>query len=149
MNVSEIMVHAPKTCSPELNCAAAIEHLWAANCGSLPVVDGHGKIVGIVTDRDICIALGTRNRRASEVPIREVMTLNVATCRADDDVRDALHVMHARKVRRLPVTDGEGRLVGMLCASDLIVRARHDDGTRPELSYENVVNALRGICLHC
>ncbi len=149
MTVREIMVASPRACDPEMNCAEAAEHLWAAGCGALPVIDRDRKVIGIVTDRDICIALGTRNRRASELQIRDVMTENVATCRSNDDIHDALKVMHDRKVRRLPVTDGAGKLEGMLCASDLLVHARHDDGSRPELSYENIVNALRGICWHC
>ena len=53
--------------------------------------------------------------------------------------------MRLRKVRRLPVVDAAGRLEGMLCATDLLLNARHDDGSRPELSYENVVGVLRGI----
>lgn len=149
MNVREVMVKAPHFCDAQMNCAAAIEHLWTAGCGALPVVDAGKKVIGIVTDRDICIALGTRNRRASDVAIGDVMTADVVTCHADDDIHDALHAMRARKVRRLPVVDGEGKLEGMLTASDVLVHARHNDGSRPELSYENIVNALRGICLHC
>jgi CBS domain-containing protein len=148
MNVRKIMVKSPKCCDPSLNCAAAIELLWSAGCGALPVVNAEKKVVGIVTDRDICIALGTRNRRPAELQITEVMTSDVASCHADDDIHEALKTMRLRKLRRLPVIDSAGRLEGTLCVTDVLMHARHDDGSRPELSYENVVGALREIYCH-
>jgi CBS domain-containing protein len=148
MKIREIMVKSPKYCDPGSNCAAAIERLWSTGCGALPVVDAGKKVVGIITDRDICIALGTRNRRPAELLVGEVMTSDVATCRADDDIHDALHTMRLRKVRRLPVVDAAGRLEGILCATDVLLYARHEDGSRPELSYENVVATLRAIYWH-
>jgi CBS domain-containing protein len=148
MKVRDIMVESPKCCEPGLDCAAAIELLWSGGCGALPVVNAEKKVVGMVTDRDICVALGTRDLRPSELQVKELMTSDVATCRADDDIHDALETMRSRKIRRLPVVDGEGRLEGMLCVTDMIVNARRDDGTKPELSYENVVSMLRGICWH-
>lgn len=148
MKVKEIMVRSPKCCDPSLNCAAAVELLWSTGCGALPVVNAERKLVGIVTDRDICIALGTRNRRPAELQISAVMTGDVASCHAGDDIHEALKTMRLRKVRRLPVIDSAGRLEGMLCATDVLMYARHDDGSRPELSYENIVGTLRGIYCH-
>ena len=148
MKIRDIMVKSPKFCEPGCNCAAAIELLWSTGCGALPVVNAEKKVVGIVTDRDICIALGTRNRRPAELKVGEVMTSDVAACRADDDIHDALNTMRLRKVRRLPVVDAAGRLEGILCATDVLLYARHDDGSRPELSYENVIGTLRAIYWH-
>lgn len=148
MKVGDIMVTAPASCNPDTNCATAVERFWSAGCGALPVVNAEKRVVGVVTDRDICIALGTRNRRPTELQVREVMTRDVACCRADDDIHDALKTMRLRKVRRLPVIDEASRLEGMLCATDVLLYARHDDGSRPELTYENVVSTLRGIYLH-
>ncbi len=148
MKVRDIMVAAPKFCDPAMSCAGAIELLWSTGCGALPVVNAEKRVVGIVTDRDICVALGTRDRRPSELQVKELMTSDVACCRADDEIHEALKTMRLRKVRRLPVVDAAGRLEGMLCATDLLLNARHDDGSRPELSYENVVGVLRGICWH-
>ncbi len=142
------MVRLPKFCDPAMNCAGAIELLWSAGCGALPVVNSEKRVVGIVTDRDICVALGTRNRRPSELLVKELMTSDVACCGPDDEIHEALKTMRQRKVRRLPVVDATGRLEGMLCATDLLLYAQHDDGKRPELSYENVIGTLRGICWH-
>lgn len=148
MRVQDVMREAPKSCGPATNLAAVTEQLWCCGCGALPVVDASGKVVGIITDRDICVAIGTRNRRPSELVAEQAMSRQVATCRCTDDIHEALKVMRTRKVRRLPVVSDQGKLEGILCISDLILDARHNDGSRPELSYEDVMGALRAIYWH-
>jgi CBS domain-containing protein len=149
MTVHQIMTKSPKSCSPAMNLAQATESLWSAGCGALPVVNADRKVIGVVTDRDICIALGTRNQRAAEVTVGQVMSGKLYSCHPDDDIHVALNAMRAHKVRRLPVVGDGGKLEGMLCASDVLLCARHDDGSAPELSYENIVSTLRGIYCHC
>lgn len=145
MKVRDMMRHSPKSCSPMTNLAAATEMLWSCGCGALPVTDSGGGVLGIITDRDICVALGTRDRRPSELVARQVMSQDASTCRTSDEIHAALRTMQARKVRRLPVLNQAGKLEGILCMSDLILAARHDDGSGPALSYEDVMNTLKGI----
>ena len=102
MKVRDIMTTAPETCGPKTNLASVAAHLWRADCGVLPVIDQDRELIGIITDRDICIALGTRDRPASEVVVDEVMRSRVHTCRAEDDVSVALGLMKEHRVRRLP-----------------------------------------------
>jgi CBS domain-containing protein len=142
------MNKSPKQCSPATNLAAVTELLWSGGCGAVPVVDSNQKLVGIITDRDICVALGTRDRRPSELAAEQVMSHPVATCKSTDEIHGALKIMRTRKVRRLPVVNEEGKLEGIVCVSDLIVDARHDDGSRPELSYEDVMGTLKSINWH-
>ena len=104
MKVRDIMTTAPETCGPKTNLASVTAHLWRADCGVLPVIDQDRKLIGIISDRDICIALGTRDRPASEVVVDEVMSSSVQTCRAEDDVSVALGLMKEHRVRRLPGT---------------------------------------------
>ena len=148
MLVRDLMKSSPKNCTPKTNLAAVTELLWRGGCGALPVVDSGGKVLGIITDRDICVALGTRDRRPSELVAEQAMSREVAVCRATDEIHAALEIMRARKVRRLPVVNEAGKLEGILCMSDLILDARHDDGTRPQFSYEDVMNALKCIYSH-
>jgi CBS domain-containing protein len=148
MLVRDAMRRSPASCTPGANLAAITERLWTCGCGAIPVVDSAQKVLGIITDRDICVALGTRDRRPSELTAEQVMTRDVAACRADDDIHEALRMMSSKKVRRLPVLDRAGKLEGLLCMSDLILDARHGNGTRPELSYEDVMTTLRGIYWH-
>ncbi len=139
------MRKSPRTCSPGTNLAAVTELLWSCGCGALPVVNEAGRMVGIITDRDICVALGTRDRRPSELVAEQVMSPHVVTCRSADEIHAALKIMRARRVRRLPAVNEAGKLEGVLCMSDLILDARHDDGSGPELSYEDVMCTLKAI----
>ena len=145
MRVQDAMRRFPKSCAPTADLAAVTELLWSCGCGALPVVDGSGAILGIITDRDICVAVGTRNRRPSEITAGQAMSRQVAICKSNDDIHDALDLMRARKVNRVPVVGESGKLEGILCLSDLILQARHDDGSQPELTYEDVMGVLRGI----
>ena len=120
-------------------------HLWRADCGALPVIDEDRDLVGIITDRDICIALGTRDRPASEVVVDEVMSSRVHTCRAEDDVSVALGLMKEHRVRRLPVLDDQGKLVGILSMNDMVLSAGQGPGAVKSTAF---LQALRAICTH-
>jgi len=147
MLVREVMKASPQGCSPATNLAEVTERLWKSGCGALPVLDGQGKVIGIITDRDICVAAGTRNQRPSDLAAQAAMTRDVATCFADDEIHTALKTMRDRKVRRMPVLTRAGELAGLLTMSDLVLLARHDDGSDPPLSYEDVMNTLK--CISC
>lgn len=123
MKVRDIMTGNPKCCGPDMNLAEAIELMWANDCGILPVIENE-KLTGIVTDRDVCIAVGTRNCRPSDTTVKEVATRTVQTCTPDDDVDTAMAIMRRAQVRRLPVIE-DGRLAGILALNDIILAAAH------------------------
>ncbi len=120
MNVKEAMTTAPAQCTPGINLGAAVEILWKGNCGLLPIVDEHQRVISVITERDICIALGTRNRLAGEITVGEVATHRAICCSPDDDVRSALAKMVQAKVRRLPVVNAEGKLEGIIAMDDVV-----------------------------
>jgi CBS-domain-containing membrane protein len=105
------------------------------------VVDSKGHLVGIVTDRDICLALAGTNRNALHIAVREVMTRKVRSALLDDDMRTALATMKGARVRRLPVRDEFGRLKGMLSIEDIVVRGLEGDG----IAADEVLAALRAM----
>lgn len=109
MRIKDVMTREPATCSPTTNLAAAAALMLDKDCGILPVVDDHGKLVGVVTDRDMYIALATRNVLASQMTVGEVARKQVVTCGPDDDVHAALATMKQHLVRRLPVEGSVGR----------------------------------------
>jgi predicted transcriptional regulator len=149
MQVQDVMAKSPKTCTVNANLAEAAALLWTGNFGALPVVDIAGRVIGIVTDRDICICAGTTNRTPSQINVGHVMSRNLAVCRTGDEIHCALKTMEARKVRRLLVISKEGKLEGMLSVSELLLHAHHRDGSRPELSDEDIISTLGGIYVHC
>ena len=142
MKVRDIMAAQPKTASRDTTLAAAAHLLWGADCGILPVVDG-GKLVGVVTDRDMYIALATRDKPASHLTIGDVATGKVWACGPDDDVHVALDTMASQRVRRLPVSQ-DGALVGIVSMNDLVLAAGADKPVRND----EVVATLKAICAH-
>ena len=102
MKVKDIMTTDVRTCTPDITLAAAANVMWEGDCGILPVVD-EGELIGVVTDRDMYIALATRNARAAQLKVGAVASSPVATCAPEDDVHAALAMMKQARVRRLPV----------------------------------------------
>jgi CBS domain-containing protein len=141
MKVKDLMSTDPETCSPDTTVADAARLMWEADCGILPVVD-EGELVGVVTDRDMYIALATRNERASTLRVGAVASGPVASCRPDDDVHAALATMRQARVRRLPVVSGENSVMGVLSMNDVLLAA----GTERSALNDDIVQTLRAIC---
>jgi CBS domain-containing protein len=144
MKVKEIMTQSAACCGRDTNVGAAVELMWVRNCGMLPVVSADQKLIEVVTDRDVCVALVTRNRLAGELTIGDIAARNVFTCKAEDDIHEALDTMAAKQVRRLPVVNDEGVPQGILSMDDVIVHADLNkwEGCC-ELSAEEVVRSLK------
>ncbi|MGA8220093.1 MAG: CBS domain-containing protein [Candidatus Acidiferrales bacterium] len=144
MKVKEVMMRTAASCSPETNLGAAVEILWNRNCGILPIVDENLKVTGVITDRDICVALGTRNRLPGEVNVSEVTTGKLFACAPDDEIRAALGKMAQAKVRRLPVVTAEGKLEGILSMDDVVMHSQASFGrAASELSHDDIVETLK------
>lgn len=144
MKVQDVMVKDVKVCSPITNLAAVAEILWKEGCGTLPVVE-NGRVVGIITDRDICIALGTRNVKAADTLVKDVALPKLFYCAPENDIHAALKTMSAQKVRRLPVIDSNATLQGILCLDDIVLRAEEKAA---DLTYFDVVQTLKAVCEH-
>jgi CBS domain-containing protein len=120
--------------------------MWKGNCGFLPVVGKDGKVAGVLTDRDICVALGTRNQLAGDLTAGEVMSQKVYSCAPEDEIHIAMRVMREGRVRRLPVVAKNGGLVGVVSIDDVLVRAEPLSlGRVAELSSEEVVRTFQAI----
>ena len=124
MNVADVMSRTPQTVRTVDRLDAAARVLWESDCGFVPVVDQKGALVGVLTDRDLCMASYTQGKPLSDLPVRAVMVRDVSTCAPDDDLKDAMQVMAARQVHRLPVLDVHGALVGVLASNDLLQLAK-------------------------
>ena len=146
MKVKEIMMCTPYTCRKETNLAEASELMWKGDCGFLPVNGPDGKVCGVITDRDICIALGTRDKLAREVTAGEVSCGKLFACSPEDEIHLALLTMREGKVRRLPVIDSDGKAVGILSMDDILLHAEPvGTGKIVDLSTDEVVRSYRAI----
>ena len=127
MQVHEIMTAQPITCSPEMSLGVAASRMAESNTGILPVINERGILVGIITDRDICLAVSRTNRNAISIAVREVMTRKVLSVHLGDDMRQALALMRTARVRRVPVLDDADHVTGLLSIDDVVVRGVHGD----------------------
>lgn len=144
MLVKSMMTSEVKSCAADTSLAAAARIMSNRDCGIVPVVDAQQKLLGVITDRDVCLAVATRFRSPDELPVRDVMTKKVYTCSPDDDARTALKLMKSRAVRRLPVVTADGRLSGLISIDDLVLRADSHKGA--DVSNEDVLDAFKSIC---
>ena len=131
MQIQEIMTKDVQSCRVDdpLNVAARI--MWERDCGCVPVVDLAGRAVGMLTDRDICMAAYTRGVPISEISAESVMSKELHVCRAVDAIDVARKSLAARQIRRVPIVGADGRLVGILSLSDLARTALVLKGSKP------------------
>lgn len=119
MRIDELMTPLPATCGPDDTLSYAVLRMRIANCGCLPVTDGSRRLVGMITDRDVCMAAVLLGPSLMEVRVGEAMTSEVRTCRPKDNLVEAQAIMQEAGVRRLPVVDESKRLVGVISLTDL------------------------------
>ena len=144
MLIKSIMTSDVKVCAPDTTLAATARIMSSRDCGIVPVVDSDGKLMGVITDRDVCLAVAAKVQSPDELSARDVMTKKVYTCSPDDDARTALKVMKNHAVRRVPVVTADGRLAGLISIDDLVLRADSHKGAA--VSDDQVLDAFKSIC---
>lgn len=119
-NARDLMTDSPAVCTPETSSQDAARMMQDNDCGSLPVVESRNsmKLAGMVTDRDLALRVLGRGMDAN-TPVREAMTKNVSSVKVDDDLNAVERVMTGQQVRRVPVVDGQDRVVGIVAQADL------------------------------
>lgn len=148
MHVEELMSRSVKSCSPADDLGVPARLMWEHDVGCVPVVDERGHAVGVVTDRDLCMAAYTQGRALSGIRVDAVMSRLLVACSPDDPLSHAEKLMRDYQVRRLLVIDAFGKLVGMISQNDLVREASHESSARRgdrELSEHDVMNTLAAI----
>lgn len=131
MRVEQLMAKEVATCSPDETLHQAVRLMWERDCGFVPVVESaERRVVGVVTDRDACMAAYTRGHPLAEIRVRDVMSTRVRACKPSDDLAAAEDVMREAKVHRLPVVDEAGQLIGVLSLADLAREAARGAGSK-------------------
>jgi CBS domain-containing protein len=119
VKVKDIMTTNVRKCFISDSLATAAQLMWDHDCGCVPVLNEHAQLVGMLTDRDICMAAFFQGVPISGVKVSALMSRQLFDCTSDDDLSVAEKIMRDKKVRRLPVLNEEGRLVGLLSLSDI------------------------------
>ena len=145
MNVSEIMTTNVATAEPDTTLEEVATMMKDENVGAIPVVDDE-ELLGIITDRDIVVRCIAEGKDPSEVEVEEILSEELETISPDDDVRRAAEIMQRKQIRRLPVCDEDGKLVGMLSIGDIAVKQSNDNvsGETLEQVSQGVKNEGRG-----
>jgi CBS domain-containing protein len=145
MKVEELMSRDVVTCATHDDLATVAKQMWDRDCGVVPVVDADRRVVGMITDRDICMSAWMRAQPVVRLTVADAMCRQVAECSPGDEVVNALAILRERQVHRLPVTDSRGRLVGLLSLSD-VARAAADARKRSQVPLETLASTLAAIC---
>ena len=119
MNTERLMSTETAICHRADSLSTAAQLMWEHDCGSVLVVDDEGALVGIITDRDICMAGHMRGRALHTISISDTMSNQVFSCSAEDSLETAGQLMADRQVRRLPIVDSENRPIGVLSLNDI------------------------------
>jgi len=145
MKVEKIMQECAWTCRPEDSLNTAAQIMWENDCGCVPVVAGE-RIVGMLTDRDVCMAAYLQGKPLRDVPVALAMSKTVHTCATSDDVATAEDMMRTHRIRRLPVVDAKGALAGIVSLSDIAAAARGMPVKTRKGALSAVGDTLAAIC---
>jgi CBS domain-containing protein len=119
VKIVEIMTRDVHTCTPNDTLATAAQIMWENDCGAVPVVDRDGKLVGLITDRDLAMAAQLQGVALRESSVASAMARDVKSCSPQDTPATVQAMMQQHRIRRVPVVDNDRRLVGIISLGDL------------------------------
>jgi CBS domain-containing protein len=144
MNIEQIMSQPVASCRERDSLHTAAQLMWEHDCGAVPVLDHEGKLIGMVTDRDICMATFTQGKAPQDICVADVMSKQVFACHPGDSLESAELLMSEKQIRRLPVVNGSREPLGMLSLNDI---ARYGASTRKKNGMDHqVVQTMAAIC---
>lgn len=145
MKVEEMMSTRVETCRMGDTLARAAQLMWDTDCGVVPVIDDESHVVGMVTDRDVCMAAYTQGKPLWQIPVSSACSRKVYACRLNDSLQTAENLMRVAQVRRLPVVDEDGQLWGVVSLGDLAQHVHRGGGSPDGLSYASIALTLAAI----
>lgn len=148
MKVKEVMTPNAQAIWLTESLADAAKLMWENDCGVLPIIKDGQTVIGMITDRDICMAATMRDLHPSGISVEEVMTGLVYSVKPDDDVAEALLQMREHRVRRLPVIDTDGELKGIVSMNDVVLHADAGGAAEDRIDYGEIVQTFQAICRH-
>ena|ERR1017187_5687124 len=147
MNISHLMTTDVKSCGQNDNLQHAAQIMWENDCGVVPVVDAENRVVGMITDRDVCMGAYTQGLPLWLIAVSSAMSKQVHSVRENDALEAVESMMRQAKIRRVPVLDGNGRLRGILSMNDMARHGHRSAGRNTNgLSGDSIVQTLAAIC---
>jgi len=146
MKIEDVMTRRVVAARADTDLAHVARLMWDNDCGCVPVVDAEDKVVGLVTDRDLCMSANFSGRALRELRAGGCMAGAVVTCLASDTPQAVAGIMGAKRIRRVPVVDGDGRLIGLVSVGDLLSAAASALAKDQKAIHAALVSALTAIC---
>jgi CBS domain-containing protein len=149
MRIEQLMTKAPKSCHPSNTLGEAAQMMWDHDCGCLPVTAGDGsqRVIGMITDRDICMAAHFGGKPLMAIRVGDAMAKDVWACNPGDAPCEAEAIMREARVRRLPVVDEANQLLGLLSLADLAREAERQHWKKKrKITVAEVGDVLAMIC---
>ena len=133
MKVKDVMKTDVGFCSADDSLMKAAELMRSRDFGVVPIVDADKKVVGMLTDRDLCLAVVARNRKASDVKCKELVSGQAIVCAPEDKLEDALKKMRKHQIKRLAAVGENGEVVGILTVADVMLAVRKDKNLKKKI----------------
>lgn len=146
MKVRELMTTLPSSINQNEHANEAARIMWELDCGFLPVSNDEHQIIGVITDRDLCMAAYTRGMPLHAIPVKTAMSKALYFCEAEDNLHAAEDLMQHHQIRRLPVLDSEKRLCGILSLNDLAIT--YQSKKAGDVKAGEVADVLASVCKH-
>jgi CBS domain-containing protein len=149
MRIEQVMTMSTKTCRLDQTLSEAAQIMWENDYGCLPVTaeDGSQHLLGMITDRDICLAMRFQGAAPNELRVVDAMSKEVHACNPGDLVAEAKTIMREIRVRRLPVVDDSDRVIGLISLADLAQEAVREVSSRaPDITEAEIGSLLAAIC---
>lgn len=122
MTCAEVMTPSPSACQPQHTAIEAAELMRREDCGLVPVISDSGKLIGVLTDRDIVVKIVAEGRDPRNTTVSEVMSTELVTCLPQETIETVMEQMATRQVRRIPIVERDGSLVGIVAQADIATR---------------------------
>ncbi|HEX3852713.1 MAG TPA: CBS domain-containing protein [Polyangiaceae bacterium] len=145
MKIDEIMTRNVRGISPDETLGTAAQIMWENDCGVVPVIEADGRLVGIVTDRDICMAAQLQGAPLHDSRVSSAMARDVKTCSPRDTPATVQAIMSQNKIRRVPVVDDAGRLVGIVTLGDLAYLVGRETNGGDGMTWTSIGHTLAAI----
>ncbi len=149
MKIAEIMQPTVNVCRQDESLNIAAKVMWDNDCGCVPVItsNGNGAVIGMLSDRDICMAAYTQGKSLAEIPVTVAMARSVLTCKPSDELALAEAMMREARIHRIPVVDDKGAVVGIISLTDIARNALSiGDGKVAIGTQAEVTRTLAAIC---
>ncbi len=147
MKVEKLMTKQVATCKAQDSLHAAAQMMWEHDCGCVPVVDENSKVIGVITDRDICMAAYFQDKPLRAMTVSSAMSKSTYPCKPEDTIEAAERSMKANQVRRLPVVGGSGRIMGIISLNDIAREAEQERNLgKQEVTETEITSTLAAVC---